>query len=432
MEKKLKSPILHGKIKAISSKSMAHRLLICAAFADKESEIVCDDTNADICATVNCLNALGANVERTGNLYAVKPIKKTLKNIQLDCGESGSTLRFLLPIVSAVGSIASIYMHGRLSQRPLSPLFEQLEENGASLSPQGSDPLITSGILRSGDYRIAANISSQFISGLMFALPLINRFSDAKKDVEVSTLTLTGRIESAPYVDMTLDALSEFGVNFTSDAADSEKDEIRKYVIPSNSTFKTPSQLTVEGDWSNAAFWLAAGAIGKESLTVTSLNTASHQGDMAILDVLESFGAKIERTGSEITVFPSKLHGINLDASQIPDLVPILAVVAAVSEGDTQIYGAARLRIKESDRIMAVTNMLSTLGAEIKETDDGVIIHGQKVLAGGNVSSENDHRIAMAAAIASTVCLDEVVIRDAQAVEKSYPNFWNDFERLSK
>lgn len=433
MEKLLKSPSLGGKIKAISSKSMAHRLLICAAFADRESDIICEDTNADICATAECLNALGANIERTGEVYHVTPIKQVNTGASLDCGESGSTLRFLLPIASALGADASFHMHGRLPERPLSPLFEELEQNGMSMSPQGTNPLLTSGTLRYGDYSIAANVSSQFISGLMFALPLIHKYDGVQVDEDaVSTLTLTGDIESAPYIDMTLDALGEFGLRFEEGYPNHDNGESAKYIIPANTELHAPSDLRVEGDWSNAAFWLSAGAVGKQRLTVTSLNLASRQGDMAILDLLKKFGADVIDSGDEVTVIPRPLHGIRIDASQIPDLVPILAVVASVSDGETVIYGASRLRIKESDRLVSVTNMLTALGADIKETADGLIIHGKLQLDGGTVHAANDHRIAMAAAIASTVCKGEVNIFDAQAVSKSYPKFWDDFERLSK
>ena len=433
MEKLLKSPSLGGKIKAISSKSMAHRLLICAAFADRESYIVCEDTNNDICATADCLCALGADIERVGDTFRVSPIKNVTDGASLDCKESGSTLRFLLPIASAIGANAQFVMSGRLPERPLSPLFEELEQNGMYLSPQGTNPLLTSGCLRHGDYSIKANVSSQFISGLMFALPLIHKFDGVPTDDDtLSTLALLGDVESAPYIDMTLDALSEYGVRFENGYANFDAGETLKYVIPSNMNFASPGTLKVEGDWSNAAFWLAAGAIGKNKITVTSLNTRSHQGDMAILKLLERFGADVTESGDHITVSPRKLHGIRIDASQIPDLVPILAVVASVSEGETVIYGASRLRIKESDRLASVTDMLSALGADISQTNDGLIIHGKPRLEGGNVHACNDHRIAMAAAVASTVCNGDVSITDAQAVSKSYPKFWEDFERLSQ
>jgi 3-phosphoshikimate 1-carboxyvinyltransferase len=430
MEMKLNSPVLGGKIKAISSKSMAHRLLICAAFAEREVDIVCEDTNADISATAECLNALGAKVTRTGDLYQVTPITRVNTGAVLDCGESGSTLRFLLPIASAIGANASFVMHGRLPQRPLSPMFEELKRGGMSMSKEGSNPLLTSGSLAHGDFSIAANISSQFVSGLMFALPLIYRYQGVSDSSLKSTLTLTGEIESAPYIEMTLDALAQFGVTFDRLNENGGKDV--KYSIPASMEFRAPKDLRVEGDWSNAAFWLCAGAIGKSPVTVTSLNLNSRQGDMKILDLLENFGAEIFVSDNEITVARRHLHGISIDATQIPDLVPILAVVASVSEGETVIHGASRLRIKESDRIRSVTNMLSALGADIKETADGLIINGNPRLNGGYVHAENDHRIAMAAAVASTVCDSEVTVNDAQAVSKSYPHFWEDFEKLSK
>ena len=432
MEMKLNAPTLGGKIKAISSKSMAHRLLICAAFADRESDVVCEDTNADICATAECLNALGADIVRYGDTYHVTPISRVNKGAVLDCGESGSTLRFLLPIASAIGADATFVMHGRLPQRPLSPMFEELEQGGMSMSPQGTNPLLSSGALRHGDYTIAANISSQFVSGLMFALPLIYKYGDAPAEELESSLTLTGEIESAPYIDMTLDALAEFGVKFEEGYPNLDNNESAKYKIPMSMEYRAPTDLRVEGDWSNAAFWLCAGAIGKKPVTVTSLNLGSRQGDMKILELLKKFGADVIESGDQVTVTRRPLHGIRIDASQIPDLVPILAVVASVSEGETLIYGASRLRIKESDRLVSVTNMLSALGADIKETSDGLIIKGKPNLKGGSVHAENDHRIAMAAAIASTVCDGEVTVGDAQAVAKSYPKFWEDFEKLSK
>ena len=432
MEMKLKSPTLGGKIKAISSKSMAHRLLICAAFAECGGDVVCEDTNADISATAECLNALGARIKREGDIYRVTPITRVNTGAVLDCGESGSTLRFLLPIASAIGADASFVMHGRLPQRPLSPMYEELKRGGMSMSREGTNPFLTSGALCHGDYTLRANISSQFVSGLMFALPLIYKYRGISDANLWSTLTLTGEIESAPYIDMTLDALAEFGVKFGKLRHNEENGEKAKYKIPVNMEYRAPENLRVEGDWSNAAFWLCAGAIGKKPVTVTSLNLSSRQGDMRILELLKEFGADVTESGDVVTVTHRPLHGIRIDATQIPDLVPILAVVASVSEGETVIYGASRLRIKESDRLTSVTNMLSALGADIKETSDGLIINGKPGLSGGSVHAENDHRIAMAAAVASTVCDGEVTVSDAQAVSKSYPKFWEDFEKLSK
>ncbi len=403
------------KIKAISSKSEAHRLLICSALAGGQTSIVCSDTNEDITATVNCLNSLGASIVREENnsgemIYTVSPITEPPKYASLDCGESGSTLRFLLPVVAALGVECDIYMHGRLPERPLSPLYELLTENGVSLSPQGSNPLHVSGKLKSGDYSIAGNISSQFISGLLFALP----FTDGD-----STLTMTGKLESTPYITMTEQALELFSAEI--------KNVGNVFYISQKQRLTTPKEVIVGGDWSNAAFFLCAGAISSQRVTVEGLDLNSAQGDREIINILKRMGAAISRSGNCITVSRADLFGIEIDASQIPDLVPIISVVASVAMGKTRIYNASRLRLKESDRIQSVCQMLSSLGADITETDDGMIIHGKNKLVGGRVNSFNDHRIAMSAAVASLVCKNPVTVEGIEAVNKSYPAFLSDF-----
>ncbi len=398
-----------SKINAISSKSEAHRALICAALADMPTDIICNDTNNDINATVDCLNALGAEIVRDGNVFRVSPIQEVKKNATLDCGESGSTLRFLMPVAAALGAECDIYMHGRLPERPLSPLYELLCENGVTLSPQGSNPMHVGGKLRCGEFEIAGNISSQFISGLLFALPLL--------DGE-SSLTMTGKLESTPYITMTEQALELFGAGIVN------KGNVF-FISPKKLT--SPSTLTIGGDWSNAAFFLCAGAVGRESVTVCGLDTSSAQGDREIINILKRMGASISRSGKDITVTPADLFGIDIDASQIPDLVPVISVVASVSLGQTRIYNAGRLRLKESDRIRSTCDMLSALGADITETEDGMLIHGKIRLIGGTVSSCNDHRIAMSAAIASLVCKNPVTVEGIEAVNKSYPSFLSDF-----
>ena len=402
-------------IKAISSKSEAHRLLICAALADSQTSIVCNDTNDDISATVNCLNSLGAKIVREKNdsgemIYNVSPISELPKTATLDCGESGSTLRFLLPVVAALGVECDIYMHGRLPERPLSPLYELLTKNGVLLSPQGSNPLHVSGKLKSGDYSIAGNISSQFISGLLFALP----FTDGN-----SSLTMTGKLESTPYITMTEQALDLFGSGITNVG--------NVFYISHKEKLITPKEVIVGGDWSNAAFFLCAGAISPQRVTVEGLDLSSAQGDREIINILKRMGAAISRSDNCITVNRADLFGIEIDASQIPDLVPVISVVASVAMGKTRIYNASRLRLKESDRIQSVCHMLTTLGADITETDDGMIIHGKSKLTGGTVNSYNDHRIAMSAAVASLVCKNPVTVEGIEAVNKSYPAFLSDF-----
>lgn len=402
-----------GRIKAIASKSVAHRLLICAAFADGDTSILCEEINDDIRATVRCLVAMGATIRREAPFYHVTPIQNLNMTPTLDCGESGSTLRFLLPVAALLGLDASFLMAGRLPLRPLSPLREELERAGVSLSPEGSNPLISSGIAKTSEFSISGSVSSQFISGLLFALAVSGRGG---------RVHVKGTLESAPYVEMTVGALSSFGVSILWEGND--------LTVEKAPHLRSPNELLVEGDWSNAAFPLAMGAIGKNPITVYGLNPNSPQGDRAILWLLSAFGAKVSVDADAVTVSPAPLCGIEIDASQIPDLVPILATVASVAEGRTTIRNAERLRLKESDRLAAVSTVLSTLGARVKETSDSLAIEGVPCLKGGRISSSNDHRIAMSAAAASIVCREPVEIDGAEATAKSYPDFWRDLSAL--
>lgn len=400
-----------GEIRAIASKSQAHRLLICAAFAEKPTKIVCAERSQDIDATAQCLSALGADITYCGDTFTVYPVSMPKSNAVLDCGESGSTLRFLLPVVAALGVSAEFVLHGRLSERPLSPLWELLQANGIVLSRPTANTLHIEGRLRSGRYEIAGDVSSQFISGLLFALPLSGGDSD---------IMLTSELQSAPYVDMTLAALKTFGIH--------AEPTQNGWHLARGQSYRSCGKIRVEGDWSNAAFWLCAGAICAP-MRVHGLDLASPQGDRAILEVLRRFGAKIEQDESAVTVCPAYLNGIELDATNIPDLVPPIALVAACAKGTTRIYGAERLKIKESNRLLSVSQVLNCLGGKVAVTDDGLIIEGSAIL-GGAVESQNDHRIAMLAAIASTVSRGSIELSGAEAVKKSYPRFWEDFKSL--
>lgn len=404
---------LGGTVKAIASKSMAHRLLICSALSDKPVELICGGSSEDIEATVRCLNALGACITKTDLGFHIVPISAASPNALLDCGESGSTYRFMLPIACSLGVNAAFHTSGRLPQRPLSPLYEELTAHGCSLSAQGTVPLRCTGRLEHGKYTLSGGISSQFISGLLFALPLLSGDS---------MLEITGQIESRPYVDLTLSALSEFKIDIS--------EEENRFFIKGNQSFVSPGRAVVEGDWSNAAFWLCAGAISDKTVTCTGLNTASLQGDRVVLDILKSFGANVKIHDDGITVSGGGLRGIEIDARHIPDLVPVLATVASVSGGKTQIKNAGRLRFKESDRLYAVEETLKALGADIRQTGDGLVINGKELLPGGRVSSFGDHRIAMSAAIAASRCRKPVVITGAEAVDKSYPGFFSDYMSL--
>lgn len=401
-----------GSVPAIASKSCAHRLLICAALSDTPSDIRCVTLSDDILATAGCLRALGAVIERSEFGFSITPIDRS--NIPahsvLDVGESGSTLRFLLPVAAALGADCEIMQHGRLPERPLSPLYEELTAHGVTLSEAGSNPLQIRGQLTGNHFTLPANISSQFISGILLALPLLGG----------GTLTMTEHVESGAYLDLTVDAMRACGVSV----------ECEGMVFTVSGSYHAQPITCVEGDWSNSAFWLCAGAIGPEPVTVTNLNPNSPQGDRAVLNILRLFGAEIQIGETNVTVHPSPLCGCEIDASGIPDLVPILSCVACAAEGETRIFGASRLRIKESDRLAATADILGSLGADITETEDGLVIRGGKPLHGGTVDSWNDHRIAMTAAVASLLCHGTVTITNAQAVRKSYPAFFVDFAAL--
>ncbi|MGN1345400.1 MAG: 3-phosphoshikimate 1-carboxyvinyltransferase [Eubacteriales bacterium] len=414
MKTTLHHPKLYGSIDAIPSKSHAHRLLIAAAFADCPTEIRCRTVNRDICATMDCLNALGADIrEAEAGVYRIRPVSGDItgKRTVLDVGESGSTLRFLLPVALAAGADASFVCHGRLPERPLSPLYEQLVLHGASLSPKGTNPFMAHGKISGGTYELDGGVSSQFVTGLLLALPLTG---------EDASIRLTGKIESRPYIDITLRTLQNFQIQVT------ERDGV--FVLPAQ-RYLSPGKLDVEGDWSNAAFFLVAGAFSDEGMTVRKLQMDSPQGDRTIVSLLSAFGAEVEIGEDCVTVKRNKLHApaVPVDASDIPDLIPIVAVLASVAEGTTVIENCGRLRLKESDRLATIAGTLTTLGADASILDDSLVIRGVEQLTGGTVSSCNDHRIAMAAAIASMVSTGEVTIEQSEAVAKSYPMFFEDF-----
>lgn len=386
---------LSGEIRAVASKSQAHRLLICAALADRETEIICRESSRDIDATADCLRALGAEISYDGGLFRVRPIGTPVPGARLDCGESGSTLRFLLPVLCALGCGARVKMHGRLPDRPLSPLWEELERHGARLSRPEPDVIAVEGRISGGEFEIAANVSSQFISGLLLALPLCGG----------GRIGLTGVLESGAYIGITRRAQELFGVSSGFDGA--------AFSVSPEARYRSPGSLEVEGDWSNAAFWLCARSLGS-AVECTNLDPDSPQGDRAVSELL----AAIRRGGAVV------------DAREIPDLVPVLSVCAAVSPGTTEFVNAGRLRIKESDRLESTAAMLRALGAEVTVKPDGLAVRGRGYLTGGTVDSVNDHRIAMSTAVASTVCRGAVTVLGAQCVEKSYPAFWDDFQFL--
>lgn len=380
---------LSGSLQAIPSKSQAHRLLICAAFADRETIIHCPQTNEDIDATAQCLVSLGANIDYENGAFVVKPVQKVPQSATLNCRESGSTLRFLLPIAGALGVDATFILAGRLPYRPLSPLWEEMESKGCILSRPTDSTVRCQGKLLAGQFTVDGSVSSQFITGLLFAMALID---------SESNLRITGKIESKPYIQMTQDALSTFGVS------------TKNYFVRGQQPFKSPGVLTVEGDWSNGAFFLAANAIGNQ-IMINNLNPDSSQGDRMAAPIL-----------TELT------DHITVDAADIPDLVPILAVAGGAKYGIT-FKNIGRLRLKESDRVSSVANMLTALGAKVEATDNTLTVYPAEYRQ-CTIDSVGDHRIAMAAAIAATVAKGSITVLNAQCVKKSYPAFWDDYRKL--
>ena len=426
MDVKITPHELSGSVNAISSKSVAHRLLICAALADKPCNLECDTTSADIMATVDCLRELGAHITRTQTGFRVVPIKQRgrhfwMPRAKLDCRESGSTLRFLLPVICALSTKAALSMGGKLPQRPLSPLYEQLIASGAQITPQGTVPMMVSGAMHAGIFRMPGNVSSQYVSGLLMAAPLLS---------DTLQVVVTEPVESRPYIQLTINAMQQFGVPVYTERTVEFDQKVTIYTVDGSARYSSPQTAYVEGDWSNAAFWLCAAALGGNGIAVNQLNLSSAQGDRSIMAALARFGARISRKGKSALALADHIDACVLDVADFPDLVPPLAVVAALGKGTTQLTRAGRLRLKESDRLQTVCQGLSALGATIHIQDDGLVIEGVEQLKGGVVDASNDHRIAMMAALAAVRCEGDVIIRGAHCVTKSYPHFFEDYAQL--
>ncbi len=395
--------VLRGKIEIPSSKSFAHRAIICAALASDGGKSVISgiSSSKDIEATMSAMNALGAECSDCGNgTVNISGIKKASEGmVTADCNESGSTLRFIIPVAAALGCNTQFVGRGRLPQRPIDIYIRELGKKGIFFNYSGTMPFDISGKLQSGIFEVEGNVSSQFITGLLFALPLLDGDSD---------IVLTSKLESRPYIDITIDVMKRFGVN-VSETADG-------YRICGGQSYSS-CDVRVEGDFSQAAFFCTANAINSD-VELCNLNPESVQGDKQIYEIIRE------------ACPDGKIKGFRADCSDIPDLVPILSVLAAYGSEESVIYNAERLRIKESDRIESTAAMLNALGGNAEVTNDGLIIRPTNGLKGGTVSGYGDHRIVMAASIAALGCSKNVIIEGAEAVEKSYPDFFKDYNML--
>lgn len=405
---------LSGTIEAIPSKSYAQRILLASALANDVTKIKIRSLSNDIVAAIDCIKTLGAKVESDNGIITVTPNteSKTIAKI-FDCNESGTVLRLTLPIACVLYENSTFKGKGRLLQRPLSPLKEELEKKGCKILQNDNSTLKLCGKITNGIYTLPGNVSSQFISGLLFALPLLE--GDSK-------IILTSPLQSRGYVDMTIEVLERFGIII--------KQSDNAYTVKGAQKYISPENITVEGDWSNSAFWLCAGALNGD-ITVMGLNPNSKQGDRSIIDILSSMGANITQNEDQITVCGKKrLYNTSVDLSQIPDLAPILAAVASCAEGETLLFNAKRLRLKESDRINTICDMLEKVGCSVTSDDDCIKINGNDYISGGKADSHNDHRIAMSLAVCATMAKNNVIITNADAVTKTYPEFFNDYIKL--
>lgn len=405
---------LRGSIKVPPSKSMCHRAIICAGLSKGTSIINNIGVSQDIKATLEAMGSLGMSVEAAGTSLVIKGNPHpSIKDWRINCRESGSTLRFIIPIAALTGEPVVFCGEGRLVERSLVPYFYIFEKQGIKYQTNGGKlPLYINGRLAPGEFCLKGDISSQFISGLMFALPLLEADS---------TIRMATELQSRPYLDLTIKALKEFSIEI-------ENHGYESFSIKGNQSYRA-ADYTVEGDYSQAAFWLAAGALGSD-ISCSGLDIKSAQGDKAILSIIVEMGGGMVFERDTFKSLPSELKGTIIDAAHCPDLVPVLAVLGALSEGGTEIINAKRLRLKESDRLKAIASELGKLGACIRETQDGLVIDGVKKLRGGRVDSWNDHRIAMALAVAATRAEEPVTISNASSVEKSYPDFWEHYRAL--
>lgn len=433
---------LKGTLRAISSKSHAHRLLILAGMSDGIVDLNCPTTSEDIEATADCLRALGARITRTTSGYRVcgrgygkanaasDMSAQTRASAQttdisnaplLNARESGSTLRFLLPVVATLPFSCYFLGRGRLSERPLEPLYSELTRHKVVLSPEGSFPLECKGPLQAGHFELPGNVSSQFISGLLMAAPFMQ---------DELTIDVTHPFQSKSYVNITIDALNTFGISVEESEYTKDDHVITRYRVPAQTLVPPREPIDVEGDWSNASFWLCASAISP-AITLSGLSRNSFQGDRNILACLCGFGAKTICSQKETSAEARVLSPTTLSLADIVDLAPPLAGLACFAKGRTTLKDAHRLALKESNRILSISRALTQMGAQITSDADAIYIDGTGSLRGGcEVDAQGDHRIAMMTAICAAYAQNPTTILGADCVNKSYPGFFDDFISL--
>ena len=403
---------LSGEIRVPSSKSLAHRAIIASSLALGKSVIRNVSMSNDIEATIKAMESLGSIIERDGDTLTVYGSTVRRVNNLIDANESGSTLRFLIPVAMLSDEPVRFIGHNNLCNRPLDPYLDAFDEMGIVYKRGGSYlPLDIASRLKPGKYNICGNVSSQFITGLLFALPLLEADS---------VINITTPLESKGYIDLTLDVLKYYGINIINN-------DYKEFIIEGNQAY-TPRDYVVEGDYSQAAFYLCMDALGAD-IKLLDMNLESNQGDKAILKCLEDLGSEVIYDNSRLYVSEAKNNTL-IDLSQKPDLGPALSSLMALLKGTGNLIGASRLRIKECDRITSMNIELTKIGANIIEDFDSMRIRGVECFNSATFDSHNDHRVAMALAILSLRCNKEIRIKNAECVNKSYPSFWEDFKSL--
>ena len=424
LEINIKPGSLKGKVEISPSKSLAHRYIIEASLGEEEVIVSNLQKSKDIEATIEVMSNLGVEFKVLKDDEGAMTLRIKgqgtsfkVRGKEFNCNESGSTLRFLIPLLLLIDDEVLVTGKGKLKERPLDVYYDILKDQGIEYS-NNRDRLPLKlpkerKKLTSGTFKIRGDISSQFITGLMYALPLL------KGD---SRLEMTTELESKPYVDLTMKALRDFGIEI-------ENKDYKIFEIAGSQKYKGDS-YKVEGDFSQLAFFAVAGLIGKYPITVTGLDKNSLQGDKEIINIVKRMKGRIEEVAEGYTFYPSLTEGTVIDIKECPDLVPALSVLASLSKGETRIINGERLKIKESNRLESTSKELIKLGADIDILEDSLVIRGVEELKGGRVDSWNDHRVAMSLGVASARAKNDIILTGAESVSKSYPRFWEDFKKL--
>ena len=412
MNRKCLPFIPSGRINLPPSKSYTHRALLAATLANGTSILSPYRMSDDILATQEAISSLGAHCLSGNRCLAVTGGRFRKKPHTIFCRESGSTLRFLIPVLAALGVTTTYHGTGRLPSRPISPYIPPLQANGDSFSGKML-PFTVSGQLQPGNYSIAGNISSQFITGLLLALPLLS---------DDSQITILNPLESAPYVHMTLELLSQFGILIHQTETG--------FLVPGNQQYR-PCNYPIEGDASQASCFAILGCLGSNPITLSGLSPNSAQGDQILFSLLEDCGASVCWKNNDLTIHPAQtISPFTFDISQCPDLAPAVALLGCLCQGRSKITGCQRLRLKESDRFSTIVAALTSIGGKLQKADDCIVIDGINSFSGGIANSFGDHRIVMALSVAAAFSSAPIIISHAEAIEKSYPDFYQDYHTL--